>query len=178
MQGCVSLLTSVFLNRLQCSCLRLEKKMRLATLLVLSLLLCIASAAQQPAPTPAKAPVDDDAAIKQAALDYIEGFYEGSPERMERALHPDLAKRIVRTNPQGQNNLGQMSALSLVAMARTSAGHTPKEKQQKDITILDKTLDMAMVKLVAGDWVDYMHLAKWNGQWKIVNVLWQMKPKN
>jgi hypothetical protein len=35
-----------------------------------------------------------------------------------------------------------------------------------------------MVKLVAGDWVDYMHLAKWNGQWKIVNVLWQMKPKN
>src|SRR5262245_52406842 len=41
----------------------------------------------------------DLAAIKQTALDYIEGWYEGSAERMERALHPELAKRIVRTDP-------------------------------------------------------------------------------
>ena len=30
-------------------------------------------------------------AIKKTALDYGEGWYEGSAERMERALHPDLA---------------------------------------------------------------------------------------
>jgi putative lumazine-binding protein len=34
--------------------------------------------------------------IKQTALDYIEGWYEADAVRMERALHPDLAKRIVR----------------------------------------------------------------------------------
>ena len=33
-----------------------------------------------------------DAAIRQTALDYIEGYYEGNAERMERALHPELAK--------------------------------------------------------------------------------------
>ncbi len=33
----------------------------------------------------------DSAAIRQAALDYIEGWYEGNAERMERALHPDLS---------------------------------------------------------------------------------------
>src|SRR5262249_46471729 len=33
------------------------------------------------------------AAIKQTALDYIEGWYEGDAERMERAVHPELAKR-------------------------------------------------------------------------------------
>lgn len=44
-----------------------------------------------------------DAAIRQTALDYIEGWYEGNAERMERALHPELAKRIVRTNPQKQS---------------------------------------------------------------------------
>lgn len=142
-----------------------------------AVLLSSLAIAQQAAPAATK-PVDDDAAIRQAALDYIEGFYEGSPERMERALHPDLAKRIVRTGPQGQNALGQMSAMTLVTMTRTSGGHTPKEKQQKDITILDKTLDMATVKIIAGEWVDYMHLAKWNGQWKIINVLWQMKTKS
>jgi len=55
------------------------------------------------------------AAIRQTALDYIEGWYEGNAERMERALHPELAKRIVRTNPQNnQSRLDQMSALSLV----------------------------------------------------------------
>ncbi|HEX6315687.1 MAG TPA: nuclear transport factor 2 family protein, partial [Gemmatimonadaceae bacterium] len=35
----------------------------------------------------------DSAAIRAAALDYIEGWYEGNAERMERALHPELAKR-------------------------------------------------------------------------------------
>src|SRR5688572_31146080 len=39
----------------------------------------------------------DSAGIRQAALDYIEGWYEGNAERMERALHPELAKRIVNT---------------------------------------------------------------------------------
>ena len=61
----------------------------------------------------------DQAAIKQTALDYIEGWYEGNPERMERALHPDLAKRIVRTNAQGQSQLGQMSAMGLVQGVKT-----------------------------------------------------------
>src|SRR4051812_14973787 len=37
----------------------------------------------------------DSAAIKATALDYIEGWYTGDAERMERALHPELAKRIV-----------------------------------------------------------------------------------
>ncbi|HLM60537.1 MAG TPA: nuclear transport factor 2 family protein [Pyrinomonadaceae bacterium] len=45
----------------------------------------------------------DPAAIKQAALDYIEGWYEGKSERMERAKHPELVKRIVRTNEKGRS---------------------------------------------------------------------------
>jgi hypothetical protein len=79
----------------------------------------------------------DSAAIRQPALDYIEGWYEADAERMERALHPDLAKRIVRTNPE----------------------------------------NTASVKLVANGWVDYLHVARFNGRWVIVNVLWELKPK-
>lgn len=57
----------------------------------------------------------DATAIKETALDYIEGWYERNAERMERALHPELAKRIVRTNPQNnQSRLDQMSAMTLV----------------------------------------------------------------
>lgn len=122
----------------------------------------------------------DAAAIRQTALDYIEGWYEGNAERMERALHPELAKRIVRTDPKtGRSSLGQMSAMSLAQGTRNGGGKTtPKEKQQKDVTILDVFESAASVKVVATSWIDYLHMAKWNGRWVIVNVLWELKPES
>ena len=122
--------------------------------------------------------VADATAIKQTAVDYIEGWYEGNAERMERALHPELAKRIVRTNQEGNSRLDQMSAMSLVLGTRRGGGkQTPKEKQQKDVTILDVFENAASVKVVASDWIDYLHMAKFNGRWVIVNVLWELKPR-
>lgn len=136
-------------------------------------LMLLAFVARSQAQTPAEA-----AAIKQTALDYIEGWYEGNAERMEKALHPELAKRIVRTNQEGNSRLDQMSAMSLVQGTRRGFGkNTPKEKQQKDVTILDVFENAASVKVVASDWIDYLHLAKSNGRWVIVNVLWELKPK-
>src|SRR3977135_170600 len=88
------------------------------------LILCVLSNQAQTPPSDA-----DKAAIRKAALDYIEGWYEGDAERMERALHPELAKRIVRTNQEtGRSGLGQMSAMSLVLGTKNGGGkNTPKE---------------------------------------------------
>lgn len=121
----------------------------------------------------------DSAAIRATALDYIEGYYEGNAERMERALHPELAKRIVRTSPDnGRSSLGQMSAMSLVQGTRAGGGRdTPTERRQKDVVILDVYQGAASAKVIASDWIDYMHLARWNGRWVIVNVLWELKPR-
>jgi Putative lumazine-binding len=127
--------------------------------------------------TQAQSASDSDL-IKQTALDYIEGWYEGNAERMERALHPELAKRIVRTDERGRSNLGQMGAMTLVGYTRMGGGKdTPKEKQQKDVTVLDIFGNAACAKVIASEWVDYLQLAKWNGRWVIVNVLWELKPK-
>ena len=116
--------------------------------------------------------------IKRTALNYAEGWYEGNADKMESALHPDLAKRIAKTNDKGQTRLDQMSAMSLVQGTLAGYGkETPKEEQQKDVTILDITGGAATVKLEMRDWVDYMHIAKSNGKWLIVNVLWEMKPQ-
>lgn len=124
----------------------------------------------------AQADADRDA-IKRTALNYAEGWYEGNAEKMESALHPDLAKRIARTNDKGQTRLDQMSAMSLVQGTRGGFGkQTPREEQQKDVTILDVLGGAATVKLEMRDWVDYMHIAKSNGKWVVVNVLWEMKP--
>ena len=134
--------------------------------------LCLSSAFAQTASSDA-----DKAAITATALDYIEGWYEGNAERMERALHPDLAKRIVMTNKEGRSSLQQMGAMGLVQGTRKGYGkETPKEKQQKDVTILDVYENAASVKVIASDWIDYLHVAKFNGRWVIVNVLWEMKP--
>jgi hypothetical protein len=121
----------------------------------------------------------DSAAIRASALDYIEGWYEGNAERMERALHPELAKRIVMTNPQnGRSRLDQMSAMSLVRATRAGYGkETPADKRQEDVTILDVFQNAASVKVVASDWVDYLHMGKSDGKWVIVNVLWELKPQ-
>ena len=150
--------------------------MRFMNALLVSLVILFASVVCVSAQTVTDA---DKEAIKQTALDYIEGWYEGNAERMERALHPELAKRIVRTDPKsGRSNLGQMSAMSLVLGTRAGGGkQTPKEKQQKDVTILDVFENAASVKVVASNWIDYLHMAKWNGRWVIVNVLWELKPE-
>ena len=121
----------------------------------------------------------DREAIRQAALDYIEGWYSGDAARMERAVHPELAKRMVATNAQsGQSTLDHQDAKILVGNTGAGGGsRTPAERQRKDVVILDVYENAASVRIDASDWVDYLHLARWNGTWKIVNVLWELKPR-
>lgn len=149
-----------------------EREMRkIILILVVSLVFCVLDASAQTNVSDA-----DKAAITQTALDYMEGWYSGDAEQMERALHPELAKRIVRTK-DGRSQLDQIGAMTLVGYTKAGGGkNTPKENQQKDVQILDVFENAASVKVVMSGWIDYMHLARWNGHWVIVNVLWELKP--
>jgi hypothetical protein len=119
----------------------------------------------------------DTAAIRAAALDYIEGWYAADGARMERALHPELAKRNVVSDAQGRSRLTQMSAMSLVQGTRRGGGSDiPVAQRKNDVRILDVYGGAASVRVTAASWVDYMHLARVNGRWVIVNVLWENGP--
>jgi len=119
----------------------------------------------------------DSASIRATALDYIEGWYTGDATRMERALHPELAKRIVQTDPQGRSRLGQQSAMTLVSSTRRGGGtDIPPDKRKSDVRILDVYGNAASVRIQAATWVDYIHMARSNGRWVIVNVLWELDP--
>jgi len=120
----------------------------------------------------------DSAGIRAAALDYIEGWYTADAPRMERALHPHLAKRVVQTHPKSHKSvLSQMGAKELVQYTREGGGReTPAQRRQADVSILDIYQGAASAKIIAADWVDYLHFARWNGRWMIVNVLWELKP--
>ncbi|MDX1642503.1 MAG: nuclear transport factor 2 family protein [Balneolaceae bacterium] len=119
----------------------------------------------------------DSTAVKNTALNYIEGWFEGDPDRMAKALHPELVKRIVVTDDStGRDMIDGMGITKLVEGTRRGYGrHLPKSELLTDVTILDITGDAASVKIDAGLWVDYLHVVRFNSEWKILNVLWERK---
>jgi hypothetical protein len=118
-------------------------------------------------------------AIQKTALDYIDGFYSGDAARMQRAVHPELAKRIVKVDPAtGKCTLEQLDAGTLVEITRSGTGKIRENLRQEEVSILDRYHDAAVVKIVANDWIDYLQMAKFDGAWKIINVLWALKPKS
>ena len=116
-------------------------------------------------------------AITKTALDYVEGWYDGNADRMERALHPDLAKRVLMPDARSKGGkIEHMSALKLVqATRRQRNSPAPTEKRTANVTVLDVLGNAATVEAEMHDSIEYRHLSKIGGKWKIVNVLWEPK---
>jgi hypothetical protein len=116
----------------------------------------------------------DEKAIEEAALNYVEGWYEGNPVLMEKALHTDLAKRRPHLLKQsGGTLLDDISASNLIEYTRAAFGKLKEgEEMNNTFTLLDLHENIATVKLISKDFIDYLHLANFDGEWKIVNVLW------
>jgi hypothetical protein len=119
----------------------------------------------------------DSAGIRQAALDYIEGWYAADGDRMASALHPELAKRIMFTDSLGNAWIRGMGATELVRGTRAGGGsRTPAADRRTDVRILDIYQNAASTRVDADAWVDFLHLVRWRGRWVILNVLWELRP--
>jgi hypothetical protein len=140
--------------------------------------------ASSPRPA-AQAPVDraavqraDRAAVEQAALDYVEGLYNADPARIERSVHPQLTKRgFWRNNatlPWGPQET--MTYEQLVTLAKTWNADKKRDTSIKKIDVFDVLDQTATAKTTAMWGVDYLHLAKYDGRWKIINIVWQAHP--
>lgn len=118
----------------------------------------------------------DHEAIRQAVLDYVEGMYEVDSARVERSVHPSLNKRGFFEEKEGSYNCTSMTFTELVELSKhyNSDGKMPKDAP-KEITIYDVLDQIATAKLVAWWGTDLMHLAKYDGKWMIVNILWQTR---
>ena len=117
---------------------------------------------------------DDLAAIEQAAMDYELGWYEGDAERMGRALSPALVKRAyVRDRATGGERLSELGRERMIEKTAQGGGtDVPLAKRYYDIAVLDVYGDIASVRAESADYVDYLQLARRDGQWLILNVLW------
>ncbi|HEY8179754.1 MAG TPA: nuclear transport factor 2 family protein [Candidatus Limnocylindria bacterium] len=58
-------------------------------------------------------------------------------------------------------------------MASAERGPCPQYDRQIQVRILDVPDKLASVKVVSEPFVDYLHLAKIEGRWWIVNVLYE-----
>ena len=117
-------------------------------------------------------------AVKQAILDYVEGVYEADPTRIERSVHPDLAKRGFFVDEKGTTE-SIMSFAQFIEHTKNynKDGQFPPDAP-KEIILFDLLDQTASAKLIAAWGIDYMHLAKYGDRWMIVHVLWQTQPQS
>lgn len=122
---------------------------------------------------------DDRAAIERAALNYLEGFYEGSTEKIRESVHPD-AQKFGFYMENGTYHRAPMTFEGMLEFAEEvkSSGNYPAKDAPKRVEILDALDKTAVAKVYAWWGSDYMTLVKYDGKWMIVQVLWQSPPES
>ncbi|HCT30639.1 MAG TPA: hypothetical protein DIW31_07860 [Bacteroidales bacterium] len=129
----------------------------------------------------------DSIAIEKACRDYVEGWAEGNAERVAKAVSPELVKRNISQDSEGASIITDMGASLLIGITKRNKGGVkakdfePNKPFKLDVFIYDISGDYALAKAVNAkyNFFDYCQLAKYNGEWKIINVLWgYLPPKN
>jgi hypothetical protein len=119
--------------------------------------------------TPTDADRDE---IRATVLDYYEGWFTGDTARMERALHPELAKRALWRDAAGGEVLRTTTAARMAELTAQAAGVEDTADGRIDIRIDDVHGAIATVTAGSAVYVDYLHLARTDEGWRIVNALW------
>jgi hypothetical protein len=114
----------------------------------------------------------DEEAIRDVARAYLESWLDGDGDRMRGALHPMLAKRGLDygsdLRPTGVHHLD-----TEYMTASAARGPRPQYGRTMEITILDLADNIASVKVLSEPFVDYLHVAKVDDRWSIVNALYE-----
>lgn len=115
--------------------------------------------------------------VYAAIEDYVDALYLVQPERIKKSVHPNLTKKGF-WKPVDKETYGQeltMTFDQLVELAgrwNVKGTAAPKDAPRV-IEIFDVQDQTACGKLTAQWGTDYFQLAKYNGRWLIVNIMWQ-----
>ena len=120
--------------------------------------------------------MNDQDAIARCVLDYYEGWFQADAVRMERALHPVLAKRSL-----DESAGDRVETISAQQMVQATAAGRGKRLNPEDAGIefhVDDVYDrIATVTARSAVYVDYLQLVKTSDGWKIANALWEWTPE-
>ena len=127
----------------------------------------------------AGAPADDmpkenktEMEINEAVRNYIEGWYDKDENRISKSIHPLLAKRS--PDAASSNGIRHVDKAGLLGVVQQFGGDKGLGRTV-DITVYETRDNLATVKAVSNEYVDYIHLAYTEGSWQIVNVLWEFR---
>jgi hypothetical protein len=116
---------------------------------------------------------DDEAAIRRCLLDYFEGWFDGDASRMDRALHPGLAKHSLGQDPGRSDTLDVTTKDEMVEATRQGRG---RQRDVADrairIDIASVSDGMANVVVHSAVYVEYALLARTDDGWRITSTLW------
>lgn len=118
--------------------------------------------------------------VRRAALDYLEGFYEGDSTKHLRSIHPSVFKHGYFRGRDGRYQPSEMKwpagfhAYTREVRATGRGGPPPNAPKEVQVfEVLDQT---ASAKVTAWWGIDYLLMAKVDGAWRITHVLWQSPP--
>ncbi|HNT83051.1 MAG: hypothetical protein FNNCIFGK_00036 [Bacteroidia bacterium] len=63
--------------------------------------------------------INDSLLIKETALNYIEGLWTNNYKRVEKDIHPELAKRVIKKDDKGNYRLSNMGYSELLYYTKT-----------------------------------------------------------
>ncbi len=117
--------------------------------------------------------------VHDAVEDYVLALYDVEPERIARSVDTLLHKIGYYDYKEKSYNNIPMSYQKLYDLsARWNAkGDQANAESPKRIDIYEVHDKTASAKLTAEWGIDFMHLSKIDGKWKIVNIMWQSPPK-
>jgi hypothetical protein len=113
---------------------------------------------------------DDHAAVAAVVRDYFEGWFDGSSERMDRALHPELVKR--RASTATETAFPSTSKAQMMELTSRGEGAADLGDGRLEIRVEDVHGNMANVTVRGGIYREYVQLARTSEGWKIANTLW------
>ena len=117
--------------------------------------------------------MDDEAAVVATVRDYFEGWFDGDAERMERALHPALAKTGVGTDAAGVQVTESMGADNMISWTREGEGVARKPAGFTfDVTVTEIYHEIATVTVHSPVYREYLHLIRTADGWRIFNALY------
>ena len=110
----------------------------------------------------------DAEAIERTVRDYFEGWFDGDAARMERALHPGLAKRALR-----EDGLDEDTAATMIRATADGRGtRDDPDERRVEVDVVEVYGTIATVVVHSPIYREYLHLGRTDEGWKIVNALW------
>lgn len=119
--------------------------------------------------------------VKQTAYDYIDTFYMADTTLAYKAVHKDLRKvGWWYSNDKGEySDKLEMPFKDLVALAKrwNADGSRDTANAPRIAEVIEVNDKIAIAKVTALWGIDYLNMVNMEGEWKIINIIWQSEPK-